>query len=140
MVDSHLDFINAGAEIIITNNFKVRKNTFSENGIVDRFDFANKKAGELAVEAKKKSNKEILIGGSIPTRGITYQPNENYLENEMFDEFYQTANQLNPFIDFFYLDVLASVKEIKTALSAIKQFNKPTLLGLHFKRFFITIR
>ena len=53
MVDSHLDFINAGAEIIITNNFKVRKSTFSENGIVDRFDFANKKAGELAVEAKK---------------------------------------------------------------------------------------
>ena len=137
VIDSHLDFINAGAEIIITNNFKVRKSTFSENGIGEKFDFANKKAGELAVEAKKKSNKKILIGGSIPTRGITYQPNENYIENEMFDEFYQTANQLDPFIDFFYLDVLASIKEIKPALSAIKQFNKPTLVGLHFKKDFL---
>jgi len=36
VVDSHLDFINAGAEIIITNNFKVRKNTFAENNISDK--------------------------------------------------------------------------------------------------------
>ena len=58
VVDSHLDFINAGAEIIITNNFKVRKNTFAENNISDKFDFANKKAGELAIEAKKNQIKK----------------------------------------------------------------------------------
>ena len=61
VIDSHLDFINAGAEIIITNNFKVRKSTFSANGIVDRFDFANKKAGELAVEAKKNLTKKFYL-------------------------------------------------------------------------------
>ena len=33
VLDSHLDFIEAGSEIIVTNNFKVRKNTFNENGI-----------------------------------------------------------------------------------------------------------
>ena len=54
VVDSHLEFIDSGAEIIVTNNFKVRKNTFSENGISDKFDFANKRAGELALRAKKK--------------------------------------------------------------------------------------
>ena len=137
VIDSHLEFINAGAEIIVTNNFKVRRNTFSENGISHRFNFANKKAGELAFEAKKKSNKKVLIAGSIPTRGITYQPNQDYNENIVFEEFYQTAKELNPYVDFFYLDVLASVQEIKTALSAIKNFNRPTLLGLHFKKDFL---
>ena len=134
VVNSHLEFINAGAEIIVTNNFKVRKNTFRENNIVEKFNFANQKSGELALEAKNKSNKDILIAGSIPTRGITYQPNQDYDEKSMFDEFFQTANILNPFVDFFYLDVLSSVKEVKTALSAIKNFNKPVLLGLHFKK------
>ena len=55
----------------------------------------------------------------------------------MYEEFYQTAKELNPYVDFFYLDVLASVQEIKTALSAIKDFNKPSLLGLHFKKDFL---
>ena len=81
VIDSHLEFINAGAEIIITNNFKVRKNTFFENQISDKFDFANKKAGQLALKAKNISQKNILIGGSIPTRGITYQPNQDYDES-----------------------------------------------------------
>ena len=57
VLDSHLDFINSGAQIIVTNNFKVRKNTFNENGVIDKFDFANKKAGELAFKAKMQSKK-----------------------------------------------------------------------------------
>ena len=137
VLDSHLEFISAGAEIIVTNNFKVRKSVFKENGIGHRFNFANKKAGELAFEALKKSNKRVLIGGSIPTRGITYQPNQNYDENIIYEEFYETARELNPYVDFFYLDVLASIQEIKTALSSIKSFNKPALLGLHFKKDFL---
>ena len=137
VLDSHLEFIDSGAEIIVTNNFKVRKNTFSENGINEKFDFANKRAGELALKATQKSNKKILIAGSIPTRGITYQPNQNYNENTVYEEFFQTARALNPYVDFFYLDVLASVQEVKTALNAIKDFNKPVLLGLHFKKDFL---
>tara|TARA_B100001123_G_scaffold234863_1_gene263458 strand:- start:534 stop:1406 length:873 start_codon:yes stop_codon:yes gene_type:complete len=137
VLDSHLEFIDSGAEIIVTNNFKVRKNTFSENKINEKFDFANKRAGELALKATQKSNKKILIAGSIPTRGITYQPNQNYNENTVYEEFFQTARALNPYVDFFYLDVLASVQEVKTALNAIKDFNKPVLLGLHFKKDFL---
>ena len=137
VLDSHLEFIDSGAEIIVTNNFKVRKNTFSENKINEKFDFANKRAGELALKATQKSNKKILIAGSIPTRGITYQPNQNYNENTVYEEFFQTARVLNPYVDFFYLDVLASVQEVKTALNAIKDFNKPILLGLHFKKDFL---
>ena len=137
VVDSHLEFINAGAEIIITNNFKVRKNTFFENQISEKFDFANKKAGQLALKAKNIAQKKIIIGGSIPTRGITYQPNQDYDESTVFYEFNQTAAHLNEYVDFFYIDVLASVSETKTALNAIKEFNKPCLLGLHFKKDFL---
>ena len=134
VVNAHLEFINSGAEIIVTNNFKVRKNTFTENGIIEKFNFANKRAGELAIIARNKSNKNILIAGSIPTRGITYQPHVNYDENEVFDEFFQTAKELNPFVDFFYLDAICSIREMITALNAIKDFNKPILIGLHFRK------
>ena len=137
VLDSHLDFINSGAQIIVTNNFKVRKNTFNENGVIDKFDFANKKAGELAFQAKMQSKKELLIAGSIPTRGVTYKVHQDYNENEVYEEFLQTAKELNPFVDLFYLDVLCSTREIITALDSIKKFNKPSLLGLHFKDNFL---
>ena len=137
VVEAHLDFIDSGAQIIVTNNFKVRKNTFKENGIIDKFDLANKRAGELAFKAKKESKKEILIAGSIPTRGVTYKAHQDYNQNLVYEEFFQTANELNPFVDFFYLDVLCSTTEIVTALESIKKFNKPALLGLYFRKNFL---
>ena len=71
---------------------------------------------------------------SISTRGIIYQPHLNYDENNVYQEFEQTASTLDPYVDFFYLDVFCSIKEIKSALSVIKNFNKPSILGLHFKK------
>jgi len=38
---------------------------------------------------------------------------------------------LNPFIDFFYFDVLSSVREFRLAIEAIENFNKPYLIGAH---------
>ena len=96
-----------------------------------------KEAGELALKAKKESKKEILIAGSIPTRGVTYKAHQDYNENLVYEEFFQTAKELNPFVDFFYLDVLCSTTEIVTALESIKKFNKPALLGLHFRKNFL---
>ena len=54
VLDSYLDFINSGPEIIVTSNFKVRKNTFAKNLIIDKFSIANRRAGELAYNAKIK--------------------------------------------------------------------------------------
>ena len=76
----------------MTSNFKVGKNTFAENLIIDKFSIANRRAGEFTYNAKIKSNKNILIAGSMPTRGITYQAHLDYDENLFFDEFYQVAN------------------------------------------------
>ena len=52
-------------------------------------------------KAKNESKKEILIAGSLPTRGVTYQAHEHYNQNEVYQEFHQTAKELNPFVDFF---------------------------------------
>ena len=60
--------------------------------------------------------------------------NKSYDENEVFDEFFPTAKELNPFVDFFYLDAICSIREMITALNAIKDFNKPILTGLHFRK------
>ena len=134
VIDTHLDFINAGAALIVTNNFAVRKKRFIENNSLEYLEYATKIAGELAKKSKDLSNKSLLIAGSLPTQGNTYQSEIIENDQEIHQSFNNTAKILEPYVDLYYLDVLCSVKEIKIALEAIKKFNKPVLVGLHFRK------
>ena len=130
----HLDFINSGCGAIITNNFTVRDRRLRDNNIQEKKKYLLDIAGRLAVNAVKKSGKNILVGASIPTQGETYMAEIFQTKEEMKNLFYETANILNPYSDFFYLDVLCSVKEINLALESLKAFDKPILIGAHFKK------
>ena len=48
--------------------------------------------------------------------------------------FKEQSELINPYIDFFYLDVFSSSWEVEIALDIIEKFNKPVLVGLHFKK------
>ena len=41
IVDTHLDFIKAGAEVIVTNSFGSRKRRMIENGVLSKFKSAD---------------------------------------------------------------------------------------------------
>ena len=70
----------------------------------------------------------------MPTHADTYQSRFFNTDEEVHEGFYETARILNPFVDLFFLDVISSVKETKIACEAIKEFNKPVLIGLHFRK------
>ena len=72
VIDSHLDFIKSGADVIVTNNFAGRRVRMVQNNVEELFDYANEKAGELALKAKEISKKNILIAGSLPAQNDTY--------------------------------------------------------------------
>ena len=129
LLDTHIDFIKAGAEVIVTTTFTTRKIRLSDNNVEDKFEYLNTKAGEIAFEAKKLYPK-VLIAGGLPPQYLTYEA-DTRSEDEIKDNFCSQAKLLNPYIDFFYFDVLSSVKEFKVAIESIKEFNKPYLIGAH---------
>ena len=59
VIDTHLDFIESGADVIVTNNFSARRARMVENNVEKHFEYVNKKAGELALKAKQVSKKDI---------------------------------------------------------------------------------
>ncbi len=133
IVDTHLSSINAGAEVILTNTFTTRKVRMIQNQVGSKFNYANQKACELAIKAKELSKKNILIGGSLPAQNDTYEVDKrekNIIEKDFFDQ----ASIINPYIDFFYLDVVSSGQEIEIASNVIQKFSKPILIGLHIKK------
>jgi len=133
VVDAHLDFIESGADIIVTNNFSARRKRMIDNAVEEQFNFANEKAGELALKAKNISEKNILIAGSLPAQNNTYvldDRDKNLIKKNFFDQ----ANLLRPFVDFFYLDVLSSIREVEIALNVVEKMNQKALVGIHLKK------
>jgi homocysteine S-methyltransferase len=129
LLDTHLDFINSGAEIIVTATFTTRRLRLRDNKIENKFEYLNLKAGEIAKKAKDL-NPHILIAGGLPPQYLTYEA-DTRRDEEIKENFYDQAKILNPFIDFFYFDVLSSVREFKLAIEAIESFDKPYLIGAH---------
>ena len=125
----HKDFVKAGADVIVTNTFTTRRIRLRENNIEDKFEKLNKTAGEIAKKVKKEYPK-ILIAGGLPPQNITYSADERD-ENEILNNFKDQAKILNPYVNFFYFDVLSSIKEISIAINSIKEFDKPFLIGAH---------
>ena len=133
IIDTHLSFIESGADVIVTNNFAARRIRMTQNKVDDYFNFANEKAGELALKVKEISKKNILVAGSLPAQNNTYvldQRDEKIIEKGFYDQ----AKLIKPFVDFFYLDVLCGSKECKIALKITEKLNLPVLVGLHIKK------
>ena len=133
VVDAHLEFIKSGVDVIVTNNFSARRARMIQNKVEEHFDYANEKAGELALKAKEISKKNVLIAGSLPAQYDTYvldQRDKKIIEKGFYDQ----AILLKPFVNFFYLDVLCGSKECEIALNVTEKFNLPVLVGLHVKK------
>ena len=129
LLNTHIDFIKSGAEVIVTTTFTTRKIRLKDNNVENKFEYLNKKAGEIAQKAKELYP-DVLVAGGLPPQYLTYEADPRP-DEEIRENFYDQAKLLNPYVDFFYFDVLSSVKEFRIAIDSIKEFNKPYLIGAH---------
>jgi homocysteine S-methyltransferase len=127
--DTHKDFVKAGAEVIVTTTFTTRRKRLRDNNIEDKFEYLNKKAGEIAVNVKKDFP-NIKIAGGLPPQHLTYEEDKRS-EKEIIKDFNEQAKLLDEYVDFYYFDVWSSIKEFKCGIEAIKGLNKPYLVGIH---------
>ena len=127
--DTHKDFVKAGAEVIVTTTFTTRRRRLRDNNIEDKFEYLNKKAGEIAANVKKEFP-NIKIAGGLPPQDLTYEEDKRS-EKEIIKDFNEQAKLLDEYIDFYYFDVWSSIKEFKCGIEAIKEFKKPYLVGIH---------
>ncbi len=58
VIDTHLDFINAGSKIITTSNFTIRKRRLAQNKLEDKLNVFLEISGKLAQKAVKLSKKK----------------------------------------------------------------------------------
>ncbi|MDC4723451.1 homocysteine S-methyltransferase family protein [Acinetobacter baumannii] len=119
----HLDFINAGAEVITTNNyavvpFHIGQERFETDGVR-----LIKVAIEQAKNAVKESGKNVKIAGCLPPlfgsyRADLFQPEQakNLAE--------PIINTLAPEVDFWLAETQSCLKEVETVHTLLPQDGK----------------
>src|ERR1700758_4543020 len=65
VVDVHLGYIRAGAELIETNTFGANQPKLAEHYLDDEFEQITSAAGRLAREAREVAGRDVFIAGSI---------------------------------------------------------------------------
>ena len=124
----HDDFIAAGADVIITNNYAVVPFHLGDDRFAVRGPELTALSGRLAREAADAADRDVLVAGSIPPLFGSYQP-------ELFDPeraplmLAMIAKELAPFVDFFLAETQSSVPEAMASAAAVQHLGKPVWLS-----------
>src|SRR6266404_552880 len=112
VLDVHLGYIRAGADLIETNTFGANRSKLSEHFLDDEFEQINSAGVRLAREAREIAGRDVFIAGAMgPDPGRGYAEQAQVLEGRGADLFMVET--------FFDLDDLeGAVAEIR-AVSAL---------------------
>ncbi|MDG2262097.1 MAG: homocysteine S-methyltransferase family protein [Actinomycetota bacterium] len=125
VVDLHQAYISSGVDIITTNSYSVSRDRFEINGVGDRLEELLSLAGELAVQARDRSDRRVRIAASLPPlqgsyRGDLARPYE--VDLPLYNEI---ADHIGPYVELFIAETMTTVDEARAASDAARGRGKP---------------
>ncbi|CEP79036.1 homocysteine S-methyltransferase family protein [Defluviitoga tunisiensis] len=125
----HNEYIEAGADIILTNTFSANRKKLKELKLEDDFLRINSKAVEIAKNAAKD---KVLVFGDISSLGEFPKPLGTLEMKDTIEEFYQQAKILyNAGVDGFIVETISDIKELKAAIWGIRKVSSELPLIAH---------
>lgn len=111
VVRAHRNFIAAGAEVVITNNYAVVPFHLGD----DRFATDGRNlldlAGRLARRAADDSGRDVVVAGSLPPLWGSYEPDR--FDPEVAPAIYELiVDSLAPYVDVWIAETLSRVDEL----------------------------
>lgn len=133
IVKLHKDFINAGADILLTSTFSANRHRISAE-LRDKVDEVNKHAVLLAREAI--GDKSIFLAGSIGPLGKLLDPFGTLSRQEGLDAYTEQAKALsNAGVDLIVIETQFDINEANIAIEAVRSVSdKPLVCSFSFDR------
>lgn len=118
VVQAHSNFIDAGADVIITNNYAVVPYHLGDEVIAARGAELIARAGELARRAADTSDRDVRVAGSLPPLFGSYEP--ALFDIEHAPELYRLiVESLEPYVDFWITETLSLTAELDTIADVV---------------------
>jgi 5-methyltetrahydrofolate--homocysteine methyltransferase len=129
----HRAYLDAGADIIVTNTFGGTSAKLEHYGLADRVSEINAKAVQLAREV---AGDQAYVAGSIGPTGLFVEPVGDVSFDDMAGMFREQAKALiDAGCDLISLETFLDIKEIRAAVIAIRELSPeiPVIAMLTFE-------
>ncbi len=142
----HLDYINAGADVITANTFASSRLMLTPAGYGDRVEEINRIAVDAALRARdlataKSPNRKIAVAGSlshmVPVAAGTAKVDQNRVpsNNELAHAFGELAGILKSSgVDHIMLEMMYEPNRVPIALNAALATDLPVWFGMSARR------
>ena len=131
--DLHRSFIDAGADIILTNSFGGTRHRLKLHRADSRVGELNERAASLALSEAARSGRTVLIGGSMGPTGEILEPLGPLGIDAAREAFAEQATALaKGGADILWIETMSSVEETEAAIAGARSTGLPVVATLSF--------
>jgi len=132
----HREYIEAGAQIILTNTFGANRFKLSKHGLGQKIVEINKSGVELAKRVTAASFKDVLIAGDVGPLGVRIAPFGRVKPEQARLAFAEQIEALcEAGADLIVIETMSDLFEIQEAIKAAKQVcSLPLVASVTFTR------
>lgn len=130
----HVDYLNAGAEIITTNSFSGNRYKLENFGLEKEVWNINLWSAKIARTAREIAGQEAFIAGSVGPTGKLLPPVGDTKIEDLETAFkHQMEGLLAGGVDLFLIETMSSIDELMAAIRAARSLSKlPVVAQLSF--------
>lgn len=135
--DIHRVYIDAGAQLILTNTFGANRFKLARHGLVDKLGEINAAGVDLAKRVVAASFKQVFVAGDVGPLGVRLAPFGRVQPEEARTIFLEQISALTKAgIDLLVIETLSDLYEMREALAAINEIepNLPVVASMTFTR------
>lgn len=136
VADIHREYIEAGAQLIITNTFGANRFKLGKHGLREDLTEINRAGVELAKRAVAASFKEVFVAGDVGPLGVRIAPYGRVKPEEARAAFAEQVKALaDAGADLIVIETMSDLYEIQEAIKAAKQTcDLPVVASVTFTR------
>jgi methionine synthase / methylenetetrahydrofolate reductase(NADPH) len=136
VADIHRAYIEAGAQLIITNTFGANRFKLGKHGLQDDVREINYKGVELAKRVVAASFREVLVAGDVGPLGVRIAPYGRVQLEEAREAFAEQIRALSEAgADLIVIETMTDLYEVREAIKAARQVcDLPVVASVTFTR------
>src|SRR5215203_3674694 len=136
VAEIHRAYIEAGAQLVITNTFGANRFKLTKHGLQDDVIEINKAGVDLAKRVVSASFKNVLVAGDVGPLGVRIAPYGRVKPEEAREAFAEQIGALaEAGVDLIVIETFSDLYEIHEAIKAARQVcDLPVVASVTFTR------
>jgi 5-methyltetrahydrofolate--homocysteine methyltransferase len=133
IISLHRQFLDAGADIILTNSFGANRRRLALHKLEQETRSLNRRAAELAREAAARAGRPVVVAGSVGPTGDLLAPLGPLTEDEAVGVFAEQIDGLKEGgADIVWIETMSALEEMRAAARAAALVSMPYTVTASF--------